>query len=214
MQTIEGRREGRHDNPVGNVVERGASDPRSAEPPASCRACGFDANGLPVSDTVATILALPAAFRTLFSGSGFTVSGRVQSIDDRVRARSTPDGWSAIEYAAHVAEVLHETAMRLALIFEGAGRVLPPPHTETANASARSASRVAVLASVGAGVVSSAPRGAWDLSAQRCDTRVTARELLSETLHEAHHHLFDARAALDKHGPRGPADGRTASGAP
>lgn len=198
MQTIDGRKEGHDHIPVGNVIDR-----RTPEPPTRCSVCGFEAAELPVSDTVATILALPGAFRAIFTGSGRVAgSGRPEPIDDQVRTRCTPDGWSAIEYAAHVAEVLHETAMRLGLIFEGAGRVLPPPHTETANASARSASRVAVLASLGAGashlaqVVSSAPSGAWDLSAKRCDTWISARDLLGETLHEAHHHLFDARAAL------------------
>ena len=198
MQTIEGREEAHRDIPVGTVFER-----RAPEPPARCSVCGFEPSELPGSDTVATILGLPGAFRAIFTGSGRVAGpGRPEPIDDQVRTRTPPDGWSAIEYAAHVAEVLHETAMRLVLIFEGAGRVLPPPHTETANASARSASRVAVLASLGAGanelarVVSSASSNAWDLSAKRCDTSVSARDLLGEALHEAHHHLFDARQAL------------------
>jgi hypothetical protein len=198
VQTIEERGEAHRDTTTGTVTER-----RAPEAPAGCGVCGFERPALPAPDTIAAILGLPGAFRAIFTGSGRgSDPGRHESIDDAVRARPTPDGWSAIEYAAHVAEVLHETAMRLVLIFEGAGRVLPPPHTETANASARSASRVAVLASLGAGatelarVVSSAPEGAWDLSAKRCDTRVSARDLLGEALHEAHHHLFDAREAL------------------
>ncbi len=176
-----------------SVIELPTSEPDRKR----CEVCGFVSAAAPGQDSVATILALPGRFRALF-----TACGRPERIDDLVHARCPATGWSAIEYAAHVAEVLHETSLRLMLVFDRVGRVLPPPHVEAASALARTASPVAVLASLGAAaanlarVVGRAEPGAWELSARRGDTLVTARALLGEALHEAHHHLYDAETAL------------------
>jgi hypothetical protein len=121
--------------------------------------------------------------------------------DAAVRARPNDLEWSAIEYAAHAAEVLHSTSKRLILVFEQADRDVSPPHLEAVRASARTESVESVLASLGsacrllARVVDYTPDPLWDQTARRNGRSVTARDLLTDALHEAHHHARDARLA-------------------
>lgn len=162
---------------------------------ALCNACGFDLTTTRPDDAVGMLLEFPGRYRELLMGDG-----RIEH-NSELQARSQPSDWSAIEYTAHVAEVLHATSKRLILVFDRDERELPP-HVEAVSAAARTAGPQIVLASLGAAVadlariVNAARPDAWKLSAKHGDRTVTASELLCKALHEAHHHLGDAATAL------------------
>jgi hypothetical protein len=142
------------------------------------------------SDALIELLDLPTAYRTAFNAPGGDVRRRIDS-----------SGWTAIEHATHTAKILHSTRKRLVLVFEGADRDVAPPPLETVRASARGAPPELVLASVSAAchdlaqLVGGAPDHLWDHTARHDGEVITARALLADALHEAHHHAFDAHAA-------------------
>ncbi len=156
----------------------------------TCLTCGYRFHPLGVTEAVTALLNLPTAYRAALSAP-----------DDALRARTDADGWTAIEYAAHATEVLHSTRKRLVLVFERDDRDVSPPHLEAVRASARGAQPELVLASLSAAcrdlaqLVSAAPETVWGHTARRDGEVVTARDLLTDALHEAHHHALDARAA-------------------
>jgi hypothetical protein len=141
------------------------------------------------SQAVTLLLDLPTMYRAALNVP-----------DGDMRNQRDADGWSAIEYAAHAAEVLHSTRKRLVLVFERDERPVTPPHLEAVRASARTAPPEVVLASVSAAcrdlarLVGAVPDFAWDRTAQRDGEVVTARDLLTDALHEAYHHAHDASA--------------------
>jgi hypothetical protein len=146
-------------------------------------------------DVVVALLGLTAQYRELLG------DGSPEQVE-RLLARSGPGSWSALDYVAHVAELLHSTSKRLLLLFEQPGREVSPPHLEAVSATARGANPRLVLAALGtaaeglAHVVDEADPGAWRLSARRCGATVTAGELVGEALGEARRHLEDATEAL------------------
>jgi len=156
----------------------------------TCDGCGYCYRPLSSTEAVTLLLDLPTSYRAALNAP-----------DDDLRTRTDGAGWTAIEYAAHAAEVLHSTRKRLVLVFERDDREVSPPHLEAVRASARGAQSELVLASVSAAcrdlaqLVGSVPDPAWDHTAVRDGEVVTARDLLTEALHEAHHHALDARAA-------------------
>ncbi len=159
-----------------------------------CAACGFRVSDTRPSAAVALLQRIPAQYRQVFADP--------DAPDELLHARRPAAGWSAIEHGAHVAELLHSTSKRLVLVFDEGDRELSPPHLEAVTASARTASRHAVLASISAAtedlahVISRADPNAWERAARRSGRRITARQLLGEAEHEALHHLHDARTAL------------------
>ena len=166
-------------------------------PVEDCPVCGFRADDARPDVAVALLRRIPEQYRELFGSQGAP-----GEIDELLRARSTTTSWSAIEYGAHVAELLHATSKRLVLVFDEGDRELSPPHLEAASVSARIASRHSVLAALAAAVgdlervIGTADPAGWDRTARRGECRVTARQLLGEAEHEGLHHLHDARVAL------------------
>jgi hypothetical protein len=165
---------------------------RTHERPATgttCAGCGYHFDPVTAAQAVTLLLDLPSAYRAALNVS-----------DREVRNQRDEHGWSAIEYAAHAAEVLHSTRKRLILVFERDDRPVTPPHLEAVRASASSAPPELVLASVSAAcrdlarLVGTVPDYAWDRTAWRDGEVVTARDLLDDALHEAYHHAHDARA--------------------
>ncbi len=165
---------------------------RTHERPATgttCEACGFRYSPVTTTEAVSLLFDLPTEYRAALNVA-----------DEDLRQRDE-DGWSAIEYAAHAGEVLHSARKRLVLVFEQDDRVVTPPHLEAVRASASAAPPELVLASVSAAcrdlarLVGAVPDQAWEHTARRDGEVVTARDLLTDALHEAHHHTLDARAA-------------------
>jgi hypothetical protein len=155
----------------------------------TCADCGYQFDPVTAAEAVTLLLDLPTAYRAALNVP-----------DDDLRTQRDAAGWSAIEYAAHAAEVLHSTRKRLVLVFERDDRPVTPPHLEAVRASARTSPPELVLASVSAAcrdlarLVGAVPDFAWDRTAQRNGEVVTARDLLTDSLHEAYHHARDASA--------------------
>jgi hypothetical protein len=166
---------------------------RTHERPANgtiCDGCGYRYHPLTSTEAVTALLDIPTAYRAALNAP-----------DAQVRSRTDADGWTAIEYAAHAAEVLHSTRKRLVLVFERHDRDVSPPHLEAVRASARGTQPELVLASVSAAcrnlaqLVGAVPDFAWERTARRDGETVTARDLLGDALHEVRHHAIDAHAA-------------------
>lgn len=155
-----------------------------------CPVCGYDFSEQAPATMLARLLDLPRDYR-----------GALAAPDDAVRSRRDDHGWTAIEYTAHAAEVLHSTRKRLVFVFEQHERRVAPPQLEAVRASARTASAEMVLASMTAAcrdlgsLVSIASGAAWDRTTCTDDGVVTARDILTDSLHEAYHHCHDARRA-------------------
>ena len=101
---------------------------RTHERPATgttCSGCGYHFESVSAAQAVTLLLDLPTAYRAALNVS-----------DGDVRNQRDEHGWSAIEYAAHAAEVLHSTRKRLVLVFERDDRPVTPPHLEAVRASA------------------------------------------------------------------------------
>jgi hypothetical protein len=152
--------------------------------------CGYRSWHLTTCEALSTLLDLPTAYHAVFAGPA-----------DDVRTRADADGWTAIEYAAHVAEVLHGTRKRLVLVFERDDRDVSPACLEAVRTAALAAQPEVVLASLSAAcsdlarLVGSVADELWERTTSRDGTTVTARDLLADALHEAHHHARDAHAA-------------------
>jgi hypothetical protein len=152
--------------------------------------CGYRSGPLSACEALTVLLDLPAAYHAAFDAPA-----------DDVCTRADAEGWTAIEYTAHVAEVLHATRKRLVLLFEDDDRDVSPACLEGVRASARGAQPEVVLASLSAAccdlarLVGTVPDEVWERKACRDGAIVTARDLLADALHEAHHHARDAHAA-------------------
>ena len=70
-------------------------------------------------EVVAALLGLTVHYRALLG------DGSPEQVE-RLLARSRPGEWSAVDYVAHVAELLHSTSKRLLLLFELPGREVSP----------------------------------------------------------------------------------------
>ncbi len=89
----------------------------------SCPECGLDYESMPVPEAIAAIRGLPRRYRA-------PLTRLLPGEDDSVlRARPEPEVWSALEYAAHVRDVLgwYEGWVRQILaedrpVLEGIGR--------------------------------------------------------------------------------------------
>ena len=164
-----------------------------------CGTCGYRYEPIRRADAMAALLDLPAAYRAALDAP-----------TDQVCTQVDHDGWTAIEYAAHAAEVLHSTRKRLVLVFERDDREVSIPHLDAVRASARTAQPEVVLAAVTAAcrdlarLVGVTPDAAWERTARHDGDVVTARDLLTDALHEAHHHALDARAASGAAGMAAP----------
>jgi hypothetical protein len=152
--------------------------------------CGFDVADDARATMLALLLDLPRDYRLALAAP-----------DDAVRARRDDHGWTAIEYTAHSAEVLHSTLKRLVFVLEEHERRVSPPQLEAVRAAARTSSTEMVLASFTAAcrdlgrLVSVVLEDAWNRTALGDDGRITARDILADSLHEAFHHSLDARRA-------------------
>ncbi|HEX2041041.1 MAG TPA: DinB family protein [Acidimicrobiales bacterium] len=70
-----------------------------------CPECGLDYNTIKPLDAIAAIRSFPRRYRAALS-----TFGRDEDPDSVLRRRPAPDVWSALEYAAHVADVIDDIA--------------------------------------------------------------------------------------------------------
>jgi hypothetical protein len=187
-------------------AEGGSDYSTSAQPgeantairPGVCDVCDLQWEWSTPVETVAVIMAIPSRFMSALEAHP------VRRIDESFVPIRETSGWSALQHAAHVAEVLHATAKRLHLVFEQARTELTPPHVEAPLANLNSMSVPvlrAALSSAAADVartVNEARPEQWTLTARQGDHTVSAESLLADAVVHAHEHLHDLRRMLNE----------------
>jgi hypothetical protein len=139
-----------------------------------------------------------------------------EDLDQILRRRPAPDTWSALEYAAHVRDViaLWGSTLHLALTREQPHIPLPDPdiadrfaadaayNTQdprvvaqelTANAD-RMAAKIATITTITT-ITTIAPAG-WDRTVVIGDEEMSALAIVQKVAHEGGHHLLDVGRSL------------------
>ena len=185
----------------GRVRGRRRNQPTESRAPrdldAVCSVCGFSAASLTPAGLIGAIVAVPDRYRDLLA-----TFGALEEIDAVLRWRSVPPGWSALERIAHVADSLHASAKCVVSMIEGDRSRFAPVHVDAPRAESQAWPSRVVLASLTAAVTdlarvaSRADCQASQRLIQLADHQVSARDLLDDALHEAHHHLADVEHLL------------------
>jgi hypothetical protein len=178
---------------------RGVSAP---ERTFHCDECGFDAPSMTDDDLVAALGSFGRRFRAPVTRFLPGEDGAVV-----VRARPAPDVWSALEYVAHVRDVL-------AFYRERVARVLAEdrPLLEAVGFGARPeeagyheldpvtvAGELAVEADALAALLGPLPPDGWarvGLASDGSGAERSVRVLAERAVHDAHHHLLDVGRSL------------------
>jgi hypothetical protein len=160
----------------------------------TCEECGLRASEVPRAS-------LPDALR---SGAADWAQLLSSSADDALRAHPVP-GWSALEYAAHVRDVLDLYTHRVQLVLAEDEPVLGWWDHEAAAVDeayneadpGEVGDRLTVNADGFAAVASAVEEGEWSRSAtRRPGERFTVEGLVRFALHEVRHHHWDAERVL------------------
>ncbi len=178
---------------------------RIINPPAHCPECGFDAAAVDPGNGEVTVRALGRRYQApLTRGMPGEDLARV------LRCRPNPDTWSALEYAAHVRDViaLWGSTLHLALTEERPHIPLPDPDIAdrfaadsayngqdpgtvsqelSANAE-RMAAKIATIPTI-------APTG-WDRIVVIGDEEMSVLAIVRKVAHEGGHHLLDVGRSL------------------
>jgi hypothetical protein len=164
-----------------------------------CEECGFSAPTFEPSEVAATIRGFGRRYRAPLTRLLPGEDG-----DAVVRGRADGTTWSALEYAAHVRDVLAFWSWGLHQTVTGDGFVLPRPDPDQVAAdsgyadldAAQVADELAANAERFATEVEKVPAEGWDRTCEFRGERVDARWMVSHAVHEGHHHLLDVGRVL------------------
>jgi len=160
----------------------------------TCPACGFSYAAGGMDDALLAVRAGVAALRDRLAGAGA-----------ELRRRPAEGGWSAVEYLAHVRDVLVTSSLRLHRVIHEDRPVLEPMYNdwradrlhyadEDAPALLGQLERAADAL---AEEVASARDGAWTRTGGRYpDEQRPATWFVRHAAHEVTHHLQDVRTLL------------------
>jgi len=160
----------------------------------TCPACGFSYAAGGLDDSLLAVHAGVAALRDSLTGAG-----------DEVRRRPAAGGWSAVEYLAHVRDVLVTSSLRLHRVIHEDRPVLEPMYNDWRAARLRYADedvpalldQLERAANALAEEVASVREGTWARTGGRYpDEQRPAAWFVRHAAHEVTHHLQDVRALL------------------
>jgi len=160
----------------------------------TCPACGFTYAASGLEDALAAVAAAGPSLRELLAGDG-----------PELRRRPADGGWSAVEYLAHVRDVLVTSALRLHRVIHEDRPVLEPMYNDWRAARLRYADedvpplldQLDRAAGALALEVASVPDGAWARTGGRYpDEQRPATWFVRHAAHEVTHHLQDVRALV------------------
>lgn len=171
--------------------------------PEPCAECGFPACPLGPEEAAAALRALPQRWRaTLTLDRGRRPAGTGRDQLEVLLAGRAPGGWSALEHAGHVRDVLHALDIRIQRVLREDRPVLPGTHV-TPPAGANEQGMAVVLAALAvsaeqlARTIETATASSWSRSGLRAGRRVSALELVHEAVHAGSHHLGQAQRAIE-----------------
>jgi len=162
----------------------------------TCPACGFSYPAGGVDEALVAVSAGVAALRDQLAGAGA-----------ELRRRPGDGSWSAIEYLAHVRDVLVTSSLRLHRVIHEDRPVLEPMYNDWRAARLRYADEDAAAlldqldraAVAFAEEVASVRDGAWNRTGGRySDEQRPARWFVRHAAHEVTHHVEDVRALLPR----------------
>lgn len=160
-----------------------------------CPDCGFSARDLSAEQAVASLRAAPQRWRTALA-----LDPAHDDPEALLEARP-PGGWSALEHAGYVRDVLHALDIRIQRVLREECPVLPGTHV-TPPAGANEQGMAVVLAAQGvsddqlARTIETTTASAWSRAGLRAGRNVTALDLVREAVHANEHHLREAMEAI------------------
>lgn len=178
------------------------TSPGTINPPARCDECGFESASVTADNAEETVRALGRRYRApltrLLSGED---PGRV------LRRRPDPDTWSALEYAAHIRDViaLWGSALHATLTRDRPSIPRPDPDIADRYAAEQSyndedpetvADQISANADrMGAKIAGMRPAD-WGRVVVLGDEEMSALAIVRKVAHEGAHHLLDIGRSL------------------
>ena len=164
----------------------------------ACPVCGLDFDSIKPLDTIAAIRGLPRRYRAPLTR---LLPGEDESV---LRARPEAGTWSALEYAAHVRDVLgwYEGWVRQILVeerpvLEGVGRdEAAIEHRYNEQDPVAVADDLAARAEALAATLEAVPGDAWDRVGLRGGEERSIATHARRAVHEGSHHLLDIGRGL------------------
>ena len=163
-----------------------------------CDTCGFEPDEVDPDDAFAALQSFAARWRSALA---------LHLDDDDPEAiltgRPAPFGWSALEHAGHVRDVLHALDIRVQRVLREDEPVLPETHV-TPPSGANEQGMAVVLAALTlsadqfAETVGRIDELEWYRKGRRAGRSVTAIDLVREAVHEGSHHLHLASETIDE----------------
>lgn len=155
----------------------------------ACPVCDYIAENVTPRDAVITLRSFPTRWR-----NALAVHLDDPDPEGALTGRTAPGGWSALDHAGHVRDVLHALDIRLQRVLREDDPVLPATHV-TPPAGANEQGPAVVLAALSVSTdqlsqtIEQVPSAAWGRRARRAGTTVSALDLVREAVHEGSHHL-------------------------
>lgn len=169
--------------------------------PPVCRECGFENASVTPGNGEGVIRSLASRYRAaLHDGAASTV---------RLRQRPDATTWSALEYAAHMRDVVAYWSWAVHRILTEEQPRLPTPDPKRGERTAAASDYagqdpLTVERELEANVERMAKKVAtvspeqWQCTALYGVSEVTTLWMVRHTAHEGHHHLLDVRRALEQ----------------
>lgn len=166
-----------------------------AHPAAVCADCGFSPSGITPDAAVVALRAAPGRWR---SALAFDLA---DGDPEAVPATRPPGGWSALEHAGYVRDVLHALDIRIQRVLREDCPVLPGTHvTPPAGANEQGVAVVLAAQAVSddqlARTIESTPAQALSRPGLRGGRRLRALDLVHEAVHADQHHLRQAKQVI------------------
>ena len=163
-----------------------------------CDTCGFVPDKVDPTDAMVALRSFPSRWR----------SALAIHLDDRdpeaiLTGSPTPLGWSALEHAGHVRDVLHALDIRVQRVLREDEPVLPETHvTPPSGANEQGMAVVLAALTLSADQFAETVRGIseldWYRRGRRAGKLVSAIDLVREAVHEGSHHLGLATETIDE----------------
>lgn len=170
--------------------------------PEDCHECAFESVAVSEANAAETVRSLGPRYQDALRGRGST-----KPSDAQLRARPEPGTWSALEYAAHMRDVVALWGWALHRMLIDQTPELPPadpglPDRAAAEANYNSQDPASVERELSANVERMARKVAtirprqWLLIARFGETEINPLWIVRKVAHEGHHHLLDIERSL------------------